>query len=51
MLSYVVEGFVRKKALITGAVTARLTCVFVFAHGKNRFLHDAASETSKISQF
>ena len=32
----------KTKALISFAVTAKLICVFVFAHAKSRFSHDAA---------
>ena len=32
----------KTKALISFAVTAKLTCVFVFAYAKSRFSHDAA---------
>ena len=32
----------KTKALISFAVTAKLTCVFVFAYAKSRFSHDEA---------
>ena len=32
----------KTKALISFAVTAKLICVFVFAHAKSRFSHDGA---------
>ena len=32
----------KTKALISFEVTAKLTCVFVFAYAKSRFSHDAA---------
>ena len=32
----------KTKALISFAFTAKLICVFVFAHAKSRFSHDAA---------
>ena len=32
----------KTKALISFAVSAKLICVFVFAHTKSRFSHDAA---------
>ena len=32
----------KAKALISFAVAAKLICVFVFAHAKNSFSHDAA---------
>ena len=33
---------VKTKALISFAVTAKLICAFVFAHGKSRFSHNEA---------
>ena len=36
---------VKTKALIRFAVTAKLICVFVFAHAKSRFSRDAAHMT------
>ena len=38
----IVLSVVRKKALISFAVTAKLICVFVFAYVKSRFSHDEA---------
>ena len=38
----------KTKALISFAVTAKLICVFVFAHAKSRFSHDEAQIISNV---
>ena len=41
----------KTKALISFAVTAKLTCAFIFAYAKSRFSNEAARLINKIKEF